>query len=75
MIRKPTRFGDSLPLVIEESRLEALRIGAGTGLEISTDGDVVVITPRRDPGRIRKLKAVAEEAHERYGGVFRRLAG
>ena len=74
MIKKLTRSGNSLALVIDKPLLEALEIGADTELEVSTDGEILVITPRRDRKRTGKLKAIVEEAHERYGGVFRRLA-
>jgi antitoxin MazE len=74
MIKKLTRSGNSLALVIDKPLLEALEIGAETELEVSTDGEILVITPRRDRKRTSKLKAIVEETHERYGGVFRRLA-
>jgi antitoxin component of MazEF toxin-antitoxin module len=74
MRKKLTRSGNSLALVIDKPLLEALGIDADTELEVSTDGDVLVITPRRDRKRSAKLKAAVAEAHERYGGVFTRLA-
>jgi len=46
-----------------------------TELEISTNGDVLVMTPVRDRGRQRKLKKILEELDHEYGGVFRWLAG
>ena len=54
--------------------LEALEIDAETELELSTDGDVLVVTPLRDPKRRRRVADLVAEAHELYGGVFRRLA-
>jgi len=74
MRKKLTRSGNSLALVIDKPLLEALEIDAETELELSTDGDVLVVTPVRDRKRARKLAEVVAEAHERYGGVFKRLA-
>jgi antitoxin component of MazEF toxin-antitoxin module len=74
MVKKLTRSGNSLALVIDKPLLEALEIDADTLLEVSTDGDVIVIAPVRGKRRSAKLKAVVKEAHERYGGVFKRLA-
>ena len=74
MIKKLTRLGNSLALVIDKALLEALEIDAESELEVSTDGEVIVITPVRPPERTAKLAEVVAEAHERYGGVFRRLA-
>jgi antitoxin component of MazEF toxin-antitoxin module len=69
-----TRSGNSLALVIDKSLLEALEIDADTELELSTDGDVLVVTPVRDPRRSERAAELVAEAHEQYGGVFRRLA-
>lgn len=74
MVKKLTRSGNSLALVIDKPLLEALRIDAETELEVSTDGDVLVVTPVRDRKRAARLNGIVAEAHERYGGVFKRLA-
>lgn len=74
MIKKLTRSGNSLALVIDKPLLEALEIDAETELEVSTDGEILVITPVRDRKRTKRLAEIVAEAHERYGGVFKRLA-
>jgi antitoxin component of MazEF toxin-antitoxin module len=74
MVKKLTKSGNSLALVIDKPMLDALDLDADTPLEVSTDGEVIVIAPLRDRERNEKLKAVVREAHERYGGVFKRLA-
>jgi len=74
MRKKLTRSGNSLALVIDKPLLEALEIDADTELEVSTDGEVLVIAPVRDRRRTKKLAEIVAEAHERYGGVFKRLA-
>ena len=74
MIKRLTRSGNSLALVIDRPLLEALEIDSETELELSTDGDVLVVTPLRDRKRKKKTADLVAEAHEQYGGVFRRLA-
>jgi antitoxin component of MazEF toxin-antitoxin module len=74
MVKRLTRSGNSLALVIDRPLLEALEIDAETELEISTDGDVLVVTPLRDRKRKKQVADLVAEAHEKYGGVFRRLA-
>jgi antitoxin MazE len=74
MVKRLTKTDDSLSLVLDPPLLEAARIDADTPLEISTDGDVIVITPVRDGKRAAKFKAGVEAINERYAGVFRRLA-
>ncbi len=46
-VKTLTRTGISLALVIERSILEATGIDADTKLEVSTDGDVIVVSPVR----------------------------
>ena len=74
MVKRLTRSGNSLALVIDRPLLEALEIDAETELEISTDGDVLVVTPVRAGKRRKQVADLVAEAHEQYGGVFRRLA-
>jgi len=68
MTKRLTRSGNSLALVIDRPLLEALDIDADTELELSTDGDVLVVTPLRDP----KAKAPGRGAHRRSPRAVRR---
>ena len=74
MVKRLTRTGNSLALVLDKPLLEQLGIDENTALEISTNGDVLVVTPVRDRARERKLKKALEEMDRQYGGVFKRLA-
>ncbi len=74
MRKKLTRTGNSLALVLDTELLERAGIDASTPLEVSTDGDVVVVAPVRRRKRAARLKEVMDRAHERYAGVFRKLA-
>jgi len=74
MPKRLTRSGNSLVLVIDRPLLDALEIDSETELELSTDGDVLVVTPLRDPKRKKRTADLVAEAHEQYGGVFRRLS-
>ena len=74
MVKTLTKTGNSLALVLDRPLLEATRIDADTPLEISTDGDVIVITPVREAERVQKFRAGVESINARYAGVFRKLA-
>ena len=74
MRKKLTRTGNSLALLLDKELLEKLGIDADTPLEISTDGRVVIISPVRSAKRDQKLKATLDRAHQRYAGVFGKLA-
>jgi antitoxin component of MazEF toxin-antitoxin module len=74
MRKKLTKTGNSLALVLDKPLLDRMGIDASTPLEISTDGQVIVISPVRARRRTARLKRVVEEVHRRYSGAFRRLA-
>ena len=74
MRKKLTRTGNSLALVLDKQLLDRVGIDAETPIEVSTNGQVIVVSPVRDHRRTGKLKKIVTEAHKRYGGVFRRLA-
>jgi antitoxin MazE len=74
MRKKLTRTGNSLALVLDKQLLDRVGIDADTPIEVSTNGQVIVVSPVRDHRRTGKLKKIVTEAHKRYGGVFRRLA-
>ena len=69
-----TRTGNSLALVLDKSLLEATGIDADTRLEVSTDGDVIVISPIRSPKRTARLRRIMKDLDREYAGAFARLA-
>jgi antitoxin MazE len=74
MRKKLTKTGNSLALVLDKRLLDQLGIDAKTSLEVSTNGDVLVVSPVRNKRRSTALKRIVAEAHAKYEGVFRRLA-
>ena len=74
MRKKLTKTGNSLALVLDKPLLDRTRIDANTPLEVSTDGEVIVISPVRERRRTARLQRIVDGAHRQYGGVFRRLA-
>lgn len=74
MRKRLTRTGNSLALVLDRALLEAAGIDAKTLVDVSTNGDVIVVTPVRARKRARKLASALEKINARYAGVFKRLA-
>jgi len=74
MRKRLTKTGNSLALVLDRPVLEATGIGATTTVEVSTNGDVIVVTPVRPKRRAAKLGLALEAINARYAGVFKRLA-
>ena len=74
MIKKLTKHGNSLAIVIDRAVLDLLKIDADTPLEISTDGQVLVISPIRDTARRNKFEKALKAANKNYGRALKRLA-
>jgi antitoxin component of MazEF toxin-antitoxin module len=75
MLKKLTKHGDSLALVIDRPILDLLKIDTETSLDISTDGTRLIIAPAAEPLAQRKnFDAAQEWAHQRYGKAFKKLA-
>jgi antitoxin component of MazEF toxin-antitoxin module len=74
MVKTLTRTGNSLALVLDKPLLEATGIDADTKLEVSTDGDVIVISPVRSKKRTAELRKILAELDQEHAGAFRRLA-
>ena len=74
MIKKLTRTGNSVALVLDKPLLEALGLNEDSEVEVSTNGQILVMTPKPDSTRTRKLRRILDELDAEYGGVFKRLA-
>lgn len=74
MVKKLTRHGNSLALVIDRPILDLLKIDPDTPLDVSTDGKQLIISRAKPSARRAKFDAAQEAAHKRYGNAFRKLA-
>ena len=74
MIKNLTKHGNSLALVIDRPVLDLLKIDADTPLDISTDGQVLVISPIRDASRRERFEKALQSANRKYGRALKRLA-
>jgi len=74
MIKKLTKHGNSMALVIERSVLDLLKIDNETPLDISTDGQVLVISPVRDKQRRKRFEEALKQTNRKYGRALKRLA-
>jgi antitoxin MazE len=74
MTKMLIKHGNSLALVIDKPILEMLQISADTPLELTTDGDSLLVSPVRDQRRHRRLRASQEKINRKFGDDLRRLA-
>jgi len=74
MVKKLTKHGNSLAVVIDRAVLDLLKIDVDTPLEISTDGQVLVISPVRKNSQREKFTKALESANKKYGRALKQLA-
>lgn len=73
MQKKLSVVGNSLGLIIDKPVLELLRIDKDTPLDVSTDGDALIIRPLRE-AHAERVRAAALRVAERHGAAFEKLA-
>jgi len=74
MVKKLTKHGNSLALVIDRPVLELLKIGEDTPLDLTTDGEILIISPQRDRKRQKQLDETLAKINRKYGKMLKRLA-
>jgi antitoxin MazE len=60
--------------VIDRPILDLLKVDVETPLEISTDGQRLIVAPAAPSARREKFDATQQWAHKRYAKAFKRLA-
>lgn len=75
MVKKFTQHGNSWALVIDRPILDLINVDPqNTPVQISTDGNNLILSPVRDAARRRKFEAALDKANKKYGRMFKRLA-
>ncbi len=74
MIKKLTKTGNSVALVLDKGLLEASNLDPDAPVQVSTDGKVIVIAPVQSERRQKKLEEGTKAMHRKYAGAFERLA-
>jgi antitoxin MazE len=74
MVKRLTKHGNSLALVIDRGVLDLLDIDADTPLSIETDGKCLVVSPVRDAAHRKKFGAALARVNKRYGRALKKLA-
>jgi antitoxin component of MazEF toxin-antitoxin module len=74
MIKKLTRTGNSVAVVLDKPILEELGLNEDAEVEVSTNGQLIIIIPTPDPARARRFRKSAEKINRKYAGLFKRLS-
>ncbi len=73
MIKKLTAIGNSLGLIIERPILELLHIDKDTVLEMTTDGEALVIRPVREAHRAQ-VREAAQRMMDTHDTTLKKLS-
>ena len=74
MGKKLTRHGNSMALVIDRPILDLLKIDEQTDLELFTDGHCLVVVPRKDAAREKKIRSALKRMNRDHAKALKRLA-
>ncbi|HKY39529.1 MAG TPA: AbrB/MazE/SpoVT family DNA-binding domain-containing protein [Polyangiaceae bacterium] len=75
MTKRLQAVGNSSGIIIDKPILELLRITPETELDISTDGERLIVTPvRTDSDRKRQLARAQQRTLKSHERTFRKLA-
>ncbi len=74
MVKTLTKHGNSYALVIDKPVMELLKITPETPLEITTDGQTLVLSPVRDAKRRKRFVKAVEQTNRKFGRALRKLA-
>jgi len=74
MVKTLTSHGNSAALIIDKPILELLKIRMDTPLEISTNGDSLIVTPIRETRSDPEFKAAMDRVMTRHANTLRKLA-
>jgi len=74
MIKKLVQHGNSSALIIDKPVMELLHIDDDTLLEISTDGNNLIISPVRDKERMDRLERSLDKINKKHKSTLQKLA-
>jgi len=74
LVKKLTQHGNSLALVLDRPILDLIKVDADTPLDISTDGQRLIISPIRNVISDKDFKAALARVNRKHGKTLKRLA-
>jgi len=74
MIKKLQKHGNSAALIIEKPVMQALGITEDTPLQVTVNGNALVITPANVGVGPERMKVIIKDLRKRYGPMLKRLA-
>ena len=74
MIKRLQKHGNSAALIIEKPVMQALGITEETPLQVTVNGNALVVTPANVGVGSERMKGIIKNIRRRYGPMLKRLA-
>ncbi|HPY77340.1 MAG TPA: AbrB/MazE/SpoVT family DNA-binding domain-containing protein [Anaerohalosphaeraceae bacterium] len=74
MVKNLIKHGNSYALVIDKPIMELLQITPDTEVEVTTNGDKLVISPIRPDGKQAQLNQILHQINQDFGPALKNLA-
>jgi antitoxin component of MazEF toxin-antitoxin module len=74
MIKRLQKHGNSVALIIDKPVMEALGITEATPLQVTVNGNALVVTPANVGVGPDRMKGIIKDIRKRYGPMLKRLA-
>ena len=74
MVKRLTKHGNSLALLIDKGVLDLLGIGPETPLSIHTDGNCLIVSPVRSAKKRAAFEHSLKKVNQRHTRALKRLA-
>ncbi len=74
MTKTLVSHGNSAALIIDKPILDILKVDMNTPLEITTDGENLIISPVKGKSREKRFKEALMNVNKRHGKTLKRLA-
>ena len=73
MTKKLIQHGNSAALVIDKALLDVLKVRMDTPLEVTTDGQNIIISPQKTVNAEADLLDALDRINRKHGSVLRKL--
>lgn len=74
MTKTLVAHGNSAALIIDKPILDILKVDMSTPLEVTTDGESLIISPVRGKSREKRFSEALKAVNKRHGKTLKRLA-
>lgn len=74
MVKNLIKHGNSYALVIDKPIMELLQVTPDTALELTTNGDMLIVSPVRPKSKQAKLDKILDIINTDFGPALKKLA-